>query len=154
VVQRTDRQHSQGDPVRNRHRGYQEPAACIDRGVRLCCDRGVLGRVEQNRGPPVLRELVDDLMSPGLRARAAGTRVENDSCIDHTPAVAPMKNPPRPRQSRAGGRKLTVQPARGGEMDHQTTRGLDRRGITVLNLLLLIIAVVVAAVLLTRYLRT
>jgi hypothetical protein len=39
-------------------------------------------------------------------------------------------------------------------MDHQTARGLDRRGITVLNLVLLIIAVVVAAVLLTRYLRT
>jgi hypothetical protein len=39
-------------------------------------------------------------------------------------------------------------------MDHRTARGLDRRGITVLNLVLLIIAVVVAAVLLTRYLRT
>lgn len=39
-------------------------------------------------------------------------------------------------------------------MDHEMAGGLGRRGITVLNLVLLIIAVVVAVVLLTRYLRT
>jgi hypothetical protein len=36
-------------------------------------------------------------------------------------------------------------------MDHQAVRRLDRRGITVLTLVLLILAVVVAAVLLYRY---
>lgn len=39
-------------------------------------------------------------------------------------------------------------------MDHEMAGGLGRRGITVLNLVLLIIAVVVAVVLLSRYLRT
>jgi hypothetical protein len=38
-------------------------------------------------------------------------------------------------------------------MGHRTGSDSSRRGITVLNLVLLIIAVVVAAVLLTRYLR-
>lgn len=37
------------------------------------------------------------------------------------------------------------------EMDHQSVRRLGRRGITVLTLVLLILAVVVAAVLVYRY---
>ena len=36
-------------------------------------------------------------------------------------------------------------------MDHQRSRGLGRRGITVLTLVLLILAVVIGAVLLYRY---
>lgn len=39
-------------------------------------------------------------------------------------------------------------------MDHERAAGLGRRGITVLNLVLLIIAIIVVVVFLTRYLRT
>lgn len=39
----------------------------------------------------------------------------------------------------------------GWEMDHQRVRRLGRRGITVLTLVLLILAVVIAGVLLYRY---